>query len=67
MMNKNILIKLRELKSDFRKGKLNKIREKANDSITSIEIENVSDIIFTLEYLSFSLEDVLLRFSLLIP
>ena len=67
MMNKNILIKLRELKSDFRKGKLNKIREKANDSITSIEIENVPDIIFTLEYLSFSLEDVLLRFSLLIP
>ena len=61
MMNKHILIKLREQKSNFRKGQLNRIREKENDNVTSIKVESVSDLIFTIQYLMFTLEDILLR------
>jgi hypothetical protein len=55
------LIKLKELKYDFRNGKLNRIREKEDDSVTTIKIENVSDLIYTVQYLLFKLEDKLLQ------
>ena len=61
MMNKSILIKLKEQKNNFRNGKLNRIREKENDNITNIEIESVSDMIYAIQYLLFRLEDILLR------
>ena len=61
MINKNILIKLREQKSNFRNGKLKRIREKENDNVTNIEIESVSDMIYAIQYLLFNLEDILLR------
>ena len=61
MINKNILIKLKEQKYNFRNGQLNRIREKENDTVTNIEIESVSDMIYAIQYLLFRLEDILLR------
>jgi hypothetical protein len=61
MINKSILIKLNELKSDFRNGKLHRIREKEDDTVTTIKIANVSDLIYTVEFLLFKLEDKLLQ------
>jgi hypothetical protein len=61
MLNKSILIKLKELKSDFRNGKLHRICEKEDDTVTTIKIENVSDLIYTVEFLLFKLEDKLLQ------
>jgi hypothetical protein len=61
MINKSILIKLRELKFDFTNKKLQRIREKENDTVTTIKIENVSDLIYAVEFLLFKLEDKLLN------
>ena len=61
MINKNILIKLKEQKYNFRNGQLNRIREKENDTVTNIEIESVSDMIYAIQYLLFRLEEILLQ------
>ena len=61
MISKSILIKLKEQKYNFRNGQLKRIREKENDTVTNIEIESISDMIYAIQYLLFRLEDILLR------